>query len=184
MKPETRISPDAMLIFLKQAALENFWTSAYLGEALGIGLATAREVATMMALTGYVEPVRGKKETWRNTDSGNKLAGVRPARLKRAKAEELLTDLEDRAAEYALKDPAEGVRLQSVVALGSILTEHDPIQDVDIGVQLGQPKEGQTTPHADQVAVMKLLKGRSAALKLHAWSDAMDHMPARFVWKA
>jgi hypothetical protein len=93
-----------------------------------------------MALAGYAEPVRGKRETWRNTESGNTLAGVHPPRLKRTKAEELLTDLEDRAAQFAMKDPAEGVRLQSVVALGSILAEHDSIQDVDIGVKLEPPK--------------------------------------------
>ena len=63
-----------MLIFLKQAALEDYWTAAYLEKALGVGMGTAREVATMMALAGYIEPVRGKKETWRNSDVGNKLA--------------------------------------------------------------------------------------------------------------
>ena len=173
-----------MLIFLKQSALENSWTAAYLGDALGVALATARQVATMMALTGYVEPVHGKKETWRNSDSGNKLAGVRPPRLKWAKAEEFLADLEDRAAEYAMKGSAEGVRLQSVVALGSILSEHDPIQDIDIGVKLELTNDGQSIPHADQLAVLKILKGRSAALKLHFWNDTMEHMPARVVWKA
>jgi hypothetical protein len=36
MKPDARISPDAMVIFLKQAALENHWTIGYLGKALGL----------------------------------------------------------------------------------------------------------------------------------------------------
>jgi len=90
----------------------------------------------------------------------------------------------DRAADYAMKGSAEGLRLQSVVALGSILTEHDPIQDVDIGVRLEQSKDGQAIPHADQLAMLKILKGRSAALKLHAWSGTMEQMPARVVWKA
>lgn len=173
-----------MLIFLKQAALENSWTASYLAKALGLTVATAKQAAAQMALAGYVEPVTWKKETWRNTDCGNKLAGVRPPRLKRAKSEEFLADLEDRAAEYAMKGSAEGVRLQSVVALGSLLTEHDPIQDVDIGVKLEQPKDGQPIPHADQLAVLKILKGRLAALKLHPWNDTMEHMPARVVWKA
>jgi hypothetical protein len=184
MKPDARVSPDAMVIFLKQAALENHWTIGYLGKALGLNPTTARQVAAEMALAGYVEPVRGKKGTWRNTATGNKLAGARPARLTRAKAEELLTDLEDRAAQLSMKDSPEGLRLQSVVALGSILTEHDPIQDIDIGVKMEQAKDGQAIPHTDQLAAMKALKGRSAALKLHAWSDLMDHMPSRVVWKA
>ena len=34
----------------------------------------------------YAEPVQGKRDTWRNTDAGNKVAGVRPSRLTRAKA--------------------------------------------------------------------------------------------------
>jgi hypothetical protein len=184
MKPDARLSPDAMVIFLTQAALENHWTIGYLGKALGLNPSTAKQVAAEMALAGYVEPVRGKKGTWRNTATGNKLAGARPARLTRAKAEELLTDLEDRAAQLSMKDSPEGLRLQSVVALGSILTEHDPLQDVDIGVKLGPAKEGQLPSHADQHEVMKLLKGRSAVLKFHPWSDGFDHMPARMIWKA
>jgi len=52
--------------------------------------------------------------------------------LTRAKAEDLLTDLEDRAAQLAMKDS----RILKVVAIGSVLTDHDPIQDIDIGVQL------------------------------------------------
>ena len=74
MKHHSTISPDAMLIFLKQAALEDHWTVAYLGKALGLDLSTANQVAAEMALAGYIEPVRGKKETWRNSDVGNKLA--------------------------------------------------------------------------------------------------------------
>src|SRR5205814_613558 len=92
MKRDTRISPDAMLIFLKQAAQENHWTVGYLAKALGLPVATAKQVAAEMALAGYVEPLRGKAETWRNTETGNKLAGVRPARLKRSRAEEFLAD--------------------------------------------------------------------------------------------
>ena len=76
MKPATKISPEAMLIFLKQAALEANWTVGYLAKALGLPVTTAKQVAAEMALAGYAEPVRGKAETWRNTESGNKLAGV------------------------------------------------------------------------------------------------------------
>ena len=104
MKHHSTISPDAMLIFLKQAALEDHWTVAYLGKALGLDLSTANQVAAEMALAGYIEPVRAKKDTWRNTDVGNTLAGIRSRRLTRAKAEDLLTDLEDRAAQIAMKD--------------------------------------------------------------------------------
>jgi len=184
MKSAVKLSPTAMNIFLKQAALEDHWTTAYIGKALGLDGQTAKEVATQMALVGYVEAVPRKADTWRNTTSGNKLAGVRPARLTLAKAEDLLTDLEDRAAQFNMKDSPEGMRLQAVVALGSILTEHDPIQDIDIAVKLEKPKAAETAAHADELAAMKLLKGRSAALKLHRWNDTLGHIPARVVWKA
>src|SRR5690349_11424725 len=122
MKPAAKISPEAMQVFLKQAALEKHWTAGYLGKALGLDLATAKRVSEEMSLAGYVEPVRGKKDTWRNTASGNKLAGVRPPRLTRAKAEDLLSDLEDRAAQAATQEPSP-IRIRQVVAFGSILTD-------------------------------------------------------------
>jgi hypothetical protein len=172
-----------MNIFLKQAALEDHWTTAYIGKALGLDRQTAKQFATEMTLTGYAEPVPGKKETWRNTEMGNKLAGTRPARLTRAKAEDLLTGLEDRAAQFNLRD-SPGVRILRVVAVGSILTQHDPIQDIDIGVQLEPAPDGQTTQHAHELDLMKSLKGRSPALKIHLWDDALARMPARVVWKA
>jgi DNA-binding MarR family transcriptional regulator len=176
-----KISPEAMQVFLKQSALEKHWTAGYLGKALGLDAATAKRVAEEMALAGYVEPIRGKKDAWRNTESGNKLAGVHAPRLTRAKAETLLTDLEDRAAQFAMEDST--IRLQQVVAFGAVLTDHDPIQDIDVGIQLETP-EHQARHHDDQIAALKALKGRSAALKLHLWNDAFERMPARVVWKA
>jgi hypothetical protein len=142
---------------------------------------TAKRVAEEMALAGYVEPIRGKKDTWRNTESGNKLAGVHAPRLTRAKAETLLTDLEDRAAQFAIGDSP--IRLQQVVAFGSILTHHDPIQDIDVGIEL-EPTEHSVRHHADQLAALKALKGRSPALKIHLWNDTLDHILSRIIWKA
>ena len=181
MTDAAKISPEAMQVFLKQAALENSWSSGYLGKALGLDAVTAKRAAEEMALAGYVEAVRWKKDRWRNTASGNKLAGVHTPRLSRAKAEELLTDLEDRAAQLALRGFP--IRTVQVVVFGSILTDHDPIQDIDVGVQLG-PSEHHVSHHEDQLAAMKALKGRSPALKLHLWNETIDHMPARIVWKA
>jgi hypothetical protein len=177
-----RISPEAMHLFLKQAALEDQWTTGYLAKALGIDGQTAKQLASEMALTGYVEAARGKKEMWRNAETGNRLAGARPPRLTRAKAEALLTDLKDRAAQFNLKESSI-VRVKRVIALGGILTEHDPIQDIDIGVELDPAPKGQAQ-HAQEHEVLTALKGRSAALKLHVWNDALAHLPARVVWKA
>jgi len=181
MKTAAKISPEAMQFFLKQAALEKSWTAGDIGKALGLDGATAKRVAEEMALAGYVEPVRGKRDIWRNTESGNKLAGVRPARLTRVKAEELLSDLEDRAAQFAMEDSR--IRIQQIVAFGSILTDHDPIQDIDMGIKL-EPTEHSVRHHVDQLAAVKALKGRSPALKIHLWNDMLDHMSTRVVWKA
>jgi hypothetical protein len=51
-----RVSPEAMVVFLKQAALEDQWTTAYLANALGMDGQTAKQLAAEMALTGYVDP--------------------------------------------------------------------------------------------------------------------------------
>ena len=72
------ISPQAVILFLKQAALEREWTARDAASALGIDAATAKQVAEELALMGYVEPVLRKAETWRNTDVGNKVGEVRP----------------------------------------------------------------------------------------------------------
>jgi len=181
MKTAAKISPEAMQVFLKQAALEKSWTAGDIGKALGLDGATAKRVAEAMALVGYVESVRGKKDAWCNTESGNRLAGVRPPRLTRAKAEELLSVLEDRAAQFAMGDSP--IRIQQIVAFGSILTDHDPIQDIDVGIKL-EPTEHSVRHHVDQVAALKALKGRSPALKIHLWNETLDHMPARVIWKA
>ena len=149
-----------MQVFLKQAALEKSWTGSYLGKALVLDATTAKRVGEEMALAGYVEPVRGKKDTWRNTQSGNKLASARPPRLTRTKAEALLAHLEDRAAKFAMED-SQPIRVQKVVTFGSVLTDHDPIQDIDVGIQLA-PTEHSIRHHEDQLAAMKVLKGRSS----------------------
>jgi hypothetical protein len=65
-----------------------------------------------------------------------------------------------------------GARLQRVVVVGSILTEHDPIQDIDAGVQLERSPEGQVQP-AHDLDVLKSLKGKSPLLKIHLWDDTL-----------
>jgi hypothetical protein len=75
------------------------------------------------------------------------------------------------------------IRIQQIVAFGSILTDHDPIQDIDMGIKL-EPTEHSVRHHVDQLAAVKALKGRSPALKIHLWNDMLDHMSTRVVWKA
>lgn len=97
--------------------------------------------------------------------------------------EELLSDLEDRAAQLSLRD-SQPIRIQQIVVFGSILTDHDPIQNIDVGIQL-EPIDHQVRHHDDQLVALEAIKGRSpAALKLHLWTRAFDHLPSRSVWKA
>ena len=182
MKKAARVSPEAMNIFLKQAALEEKWTTAYLAKALGLDLPTAKQLASEMALAGYIEQIAHKRDTWRNASAGNKLAGVRAARLTRAKAQDLLGDLEDRAAQFN-REEHDGLRIQKVVALGSVLTEHDRIQDVDVAAEMRPRAEGQAQ-HARELEALKFLKCGSPSLKMHRWDDGFAQLPAKVIWKA
>jgi hypothetical protein len=158
-------SPEAVLLYLKHAALEPDWTPAYAAEALGIDRATAKQLAGELALVGYTEPVAGKPGTWRNTAAGNLVSGAKPARLTRAKAEELLTDVADRAEAFNLDD-ARPVRLSKIVAFGGVNTKHDRIQDIDLGVQV-EPKLGREPKKSDVQEALKALRARSPSLKTH-----------------
>jgi hypothetical protein len=99
-------SPQVVLVFLKHAALDQEWGTAEIRKTLGVDPSTAKEIASQFQLMGYSEPVPRKSGAWRNTKAGNLVAGVRPPRLTNAKAEELLTDLADRAEAYNLKADA------------------------------------------------------------------------------
>ena len=99
-------SPQAVLLFLKHAALDREWGTEEIRKTLGVDVGTAKEIASQFQLMGYSEPVPRKSGAWRNTKAGNLVAGVRPPRLTNAKAEELLTDLADRAEAYNLKADA------------------------------------------------------------------------------
>src|SRR5437899_3283223 len=103
---------EALRYFLKQSALEPAWSSAFVAKTLGLDAATAEQ----LELAGYSEPVPKKRDTWRNTEAGNKVAGARPPRLTRKTAEELLTDVADRAS-------ASPEGIEKIVAFGAINSE-------------------------------------------------------------
>jgi hypothetical protein len=105
-----------------------------------------------------------------------------PPRLTKAKAEELLTDLIDRAEAYNLKADAP-VRIVKIVAFGAINGKQEKIQDIDLGVQIEPRGEGPISK-ADQVAAFKELRGRSMAIKLHPVDGWLAKMPGRIVWEA
>ena len=180
--PRERItSPQAVMLFLKQAALEREWTPRNIASALGIDAAIAKQVAAELALIGYAEPVPRKPETWRNTEVGNKVAGVRPPRLTHEKAEELLTDVRDRAAEINLKDEYP-VRITRIGAFGGIMTKHDRIQGIDLVVTLESKPKREVT-EADRRTALKALKGKSPALKPRAWEPGLADLPVRVIFE-
>jgi hypothetical protein len=74
------------------------------------------------------------------------------------------------------------IRILQIVAFGSVLTDHDPMRDIDVGIQV-EPTEHSVRHHDDQLAALKVLKGRSPALEIHLWNATLDHMPSRIVWK-
>jgi hypothetical protein len=174
-------SPQAVLLFLKHAALDREWGAAEIRKTLGVDANTAKEIASQFQLMGYSETVPRKPGAWPNTKAGSLVAGVRPPRLTKSTAEELLTDLTDRADAYNLKADAP-VRIVKIVAFGAITGKHEKIQDIDLGVQIEPRGEGPISK-ADQDAAFKELRGRSAALKLHLLDELLN-MPGRVVWEA
>ena len=142
---------------------------------------TGKQIAAELSLVGYAEPVPGKRETYRNTPAGNKVAGARHPRLTRKTAEEILADVADRAEKLNL-DRDRPVSVEKIVAFGGITTLHARIQDVELGVYLAQ-KLGRTATDADRRVVLKLLKGRSAALKLYPLEGWLLRRPGRVVWE-
>jgi hypothetical protein len=174
-------SPEAILFFLKQAALDPEWTAADIAGALAINPDTAKEVAAELTLMGYADPIPGKEDAWRNTEAGNKVAGVRTPRLTRKTADDLLADVADRAVGVNLEDRY-SVCITKIVAFGGITTKHDRIQDIDIGVQL-EPKLGRTATESDEEAILKALKGSSPSLKTHPLKGWLLNIPGRLVWE-
>src|ERR1043166_216828 len=85
-EPNRKTSPEAILFFLKQAALDPEWTAADVAGALAIAPDTAREVAAQLALLASAEPIPTKPDAWRNTEAGNTVAGARAPRLTRKTA--------------------------------------------------------------------------------------------------
>ena len=130
---------------------------------------------------GYSERVPRKSGSWRNTKSGNLISGVRPPRLTRVKAEELLTDLTDRAEAYNLK-AGQPIRIVKIVAFGGINGKYEKIQDIDLGVQIEPVGEG-PIGNVDQLSVFRELRGRSPALKLHLL-DVLNGMTGKVIWEA
>lgn len=166
-------------MFLKQSALERDWDTGTLAKALGTTPAHAKEVASQMAMIGYIDAVPRKRDTWRNTDTGNTVAGVRAPRLTRQKADELLTDLADRASAFNLKNDSP-LRIHKILVFDPISGMHDRVQDLDVLIEWDAPPASREEEHR----AIQEIKGRSAALKIRTLDDSLANLPARVAWEA
>ena len=163
-----------------------------------------KQVIAAMSAQGYIEPA-GKPNTWRNTPQGDIVAGAKPPRLKRTSGDKALEELLDHVPAIN-SDDTFLYRVARAVVFGGYLTDHDHIQDIDIGVEL-QPKhkpeeqrrliekriaeaeKGQEhfksfldEQHVAEKDVLAKLKARSRAINLHRLEDWMLEREHRVVF--
>ena len=195
-----QIPPPALLSFLKQASLEPAWNALYLAKVLSLNNSDAKKVIETMQAFGYIEPA-DKPKAWRNTEQGNKMAGAKRPRLKRESADGLIKDLLSRARQLH-HDDRYLFETSKALVFGDYLTDHDPIQDVDVAVEL-QPKHEPADhrqllekriaeaerghehfksfldeQHVAQKDVLAALKGRSRGInirQLEPWMQKRSH---------
>ena len=185
---------------MKQASLEPAWNALYLAKVLSLNNSDAKKVIETMHAFGYIEPA-DKPKAWRNTAQGNKMAGAKRPRLKRGNADRLIKDLLSRARQLH-HDDRYLFETSKTIVFGDYLTDHDPIQDIDVAVEL-QPKhkpeeqrrlgekrieEAESRKehfksfldeqHVAQKDVLAALKGRSRGINVHQlepWMQKRSH---------
>lgn len=178
----TTTSPAAVLSFLKQSAQVPAWTTGYLARVLGLSRDAAQRVAHELAAVGYIEPVSGKRDTWRNTEAGDTVAGAKEPRLTRATADKAVREFLDRINQVN-SDDRFPVRATKAIAFGGYTTKHERIQDVEVAVAL-EPKRGSSITPEQERETLTFLKGRGRALKLVRLSGWMLAAPGRVLFDA
>ena len=146
----TGVSPSAVRDFLLQSAELPSWTAAYLQQTLAIDAQTARGVLTALSAVGYIEPDPEQPRNWRNTEAGNKMAGVSKARpIKRRTAEKALVDFLARVREVNLETDYL-YSVERAVVFGPYLSGSGDIKNVDVAVEL-RPKIGDRSKLEERV---------------------------------
>ena len=169
------IPAPALLSFVKQVSAEPSWNSQRLAEILKIKPAEASQVARMLEMLGYAEPVPRKKDVWRNTPSGNTVCGAKPPRFTRESVVHALDQLRTRAEQM---NSAGGppFRVTGLVAFGDFLDEGAKVQAADAGVGLTHAVDvppGAAVEHKREEHILAELKAKSAMLHLHLLEDWM-----------
>ena len=210
-KPQAQIagvSPGAVRDFLLQSAESSSWAAAYLQKTLVVDAKTARGVLTALSAVGYIEPDPDEPRKWRNTEAGNKMAGVSKARpIKRKTAEKALTDFLARVREVNLETEYL-YSVERAVVFGPYLGGMGDVKNVDVAVEF-RPKitdkskleervkagaqrvetEGKRfKSFADRRAwgvnkVKQHLKGRGRAIALYDISDTIIAQPHEVVYE-
>jgi hypothetical protein len=158
--------PDAaaVLAFLKQASIEPAFDAAFVRRVLNVSAAEAKQIVATLEAAGYIERAGHR---WRTTEAGDVASGAKAPRLRRAGVEKALAGLIERIAATP--------RVKRAVIFGQYLSDHDPIQDADVGVDI----EG---AGRDERALMAKLKARSSALNLHPFSTWMEQIQHKQIW--
>ena len=179
------IAAPALLSFLKQVAADPSWDAKRVAQILEVKSAEGSQIIAALEMLGYAEAVAGKKGTWRNTASGNAVAGAKPARFKRQSVLDALAELRDRAKQMNA-DAATSFRVSEIVAYGDFLDEKTKAQAADVGVGLTPKKRdgeeiGTAAEHQREVDVLAALRGKSTMLHLRLIEDWMRRLRHRDV---
>jgi hypothetical protein len=177
----SRAIPDvpapALLSFIKQMSAEPFWDAKHLADICRVKPADVPQITATLEMLGYAEPVPGKKDICRNTQSGNTVSGAKPPRFNRGRVLEALEELRTRA-ERMNADPASPFRVTELIAFGDFLDEHPKVQAADVGVGLSPKQSDQVMPataaeHKREEHVLADLKAKSPMLHLQLIEDWM-----------
>jgi hypothetical protein len=170
------VPAGAVFSFLKQVSGEP-WTKIRLMQVLMIKADAASKVTPLLEMMGYAEPIPGKKNVWRNTQSGNTVAGAKPPRFNYDSVVEALAEMRGRVAQMNA-DRSSPFQVAELIAFGDFLDQRPKVQAADVGVALLPKKQDQAAAPSvmerqRQERVLADLRAKSSILHLHLIEDWM-----------
>jgi hypothetical protein len=180
-KTGTAIMPSvptaAVMSFLKDTRGSLTWTARDLAETLGIAVAEAATVLTIMEMQGYVKPMHGGKE-WLTTPAGETVSGSKLPHFTRERIETALSALKQRIV-AARKDFKSPFKISAAVAFGDFLGDRPRVQAPDVGIEFARRKtdesaRGSATENKERLAFLKQLKAKNTPLNLQAYQEWMS----------
>ena len=180
-KPGKEIMPAvavaAVMSFLKDTRGRDTWTMRELAQTLGIGVAEAAKVITLMEMQGYVKSAEGGRE-WFTTAAGQTVCGSKLPHYTSERVEKALAGLKERIA-AARKDFKSPYKITAAVAFGDFLGGQPRVQAADVGVELARRKSEASentsaTESKARLAFLKQLRGKNAALNVLPYQEWMS----------